>query len=119
MSRTDKDKPYRILEQEARNHGYLRLQHTYLGNGRWAMTPDAPDVATYAHTQGSKAHIPAGDRWHDWRDYELDWAPDYGSPTIIRNHLQQTIHTANSGLMDEDWDDPVLYQRRVRWTCGN
>lgn len=75
MSRTFKDKPYRVLEREALEHGYTYLRHNW-------MHPSEPptlegDVTAYAYSQSRKAHIPSGRRWHSWHDYEDDWYPDY------------------------------------------
>lgn len=75
MSRTFKDKPYRVLEREALEHGYAYLRHNW-------MHPTEPptlegDVTAYAYSQSRKAHIPSGRRWHSWHDYEDDWYPDY------------------------------------------
>lgn len=57
MSRTFKDKPYRVLEREALEHGYTYLRHNW-------MHPTEPptvegDVAAYAYSQSRKAHIPS------------------------------------------------------------
>lgn len=66
MSRTFKDKPYRVLEREALEHGYAYLRHNW-------MHPTEPptlegDVTAYAYSQSRKAHIPSGRRWHSWLD---------------------------------------------------
>ena len=70
MSRTFKDKPYRVLKREALEHGYTYLRHNW-------MHPSEPptlegDVTAYAYSQSRKAHIPSGRRWHSWHDYEDD-----------------------------------------------
>ena len=58
MSRTFKDKPYRVLKREALEHGYTYLRHNW-------MHPTEPptvegDVAAYSYSRGRKEHIPSG-----------------------------------------------------------
>lgn len=115
MSRTFKDKPYRVLKREALEHGYTYLRHNW-------MHPSEPptfegDVTAYAYSQSRKAHIPSGRRWHSWHDYEDDWYPDYVGRHTVRDRCRLAVREANAGLMDDDWDDPRLYRRRVKWEC--
>lgn len=71
MSRTFKDKPYRVLEREAMEHGYTYLRYNRMHS---AEPPTLEgDVAAYAYSRGRKAHIPSGRRWHNWHDCEDDW----------------------------------------------
>ncbi|MBT1162972.1 hypothetical protein [Bifidobacterium sp. SO1] len=114
MSRTYKDRNYKQLEREALRFGFTYINHHY------GLRPPelVGDVDAYVAHRGRKAHLRTYNRWHDWRDYESDWAPDYGIPSAIRDHLTVARHAANSGLLDEDWDDPIVYQRHIRWTCG-
>ena len=63
MSRTFKDKPYRVLEREAMEHGYTYLRYNRMHS---AEPPTLEgDVAAYAYSRGRKAHIPSGRRWHN------------------------------------------------------
>lgn len=115
MSRTFKDKPYRVLEREALEHGYTYLRHNW-------MHPTEPptlegDVTAYAYSQSRKAHIPSGRRWHSWHDYEDDRYPDYVGRHTVRDRCRLAVREADTGLMDNDWDDPRLYRRRVKWEC--
>lgn len=75
------------------------------------------DVAAYAYSQGRKAHIPSGRRWHNWHDCEDDWYPDYVNRRTVRDRCRIAVREANDGVMDDDWDDPRLYRRRVKWEC--
>lgn len=115
MSRTFKDKPYRVLEREALEHGYTYLRYNW-------MHPTEPptvegDVAAYSYSRGRKEHIPFGYRWHSWHDYEDGWYPDYVGRHTVRDRCRIAVREADTGLMDDDWDDPRLYRRRVKWEC--
>ena len=115
MSRTFKDKPYRVLEREALEHGYAYLRHNW-------MHPTEPptlegDVAAYSYSRGRKEDIPFGYRWHNWHDYEDGWHPDYVNRRTVRDRCRIAVREANDGVMDDDWDDPRLYRRRVKWEC--
>lgn len=113
MSRTYKDKSYRQIEHEAARHGFLRLdRHFGLKPAEWVG-----DVDAYAAFRGRKAHLRTFTRWHDWRDYEDDWYPDYGSRAAVRDRLTIAVHEANSGQMDTDWDSHIVYRRRAAWKC--
>ena len=105
MSRTFKDKPYHVLKREALEHGYTYLRHNW-------MHPTEPptlegDVTAYAYSQSRKAHIPSGRRWHSWHDYEDDWYPDYVGRHTVRDRCRLAVREADTGLMDDDWDDPL------------
>lgn len=108
MARTWKDKPYRLLEREAVRRGYVRQRRDWHGGIR--MVADVTAYCYACHRQ-TKTY----DRWHDWRDYEDDWQPDYGNETRIRDGLHMAVNEYNSGLLDEDWDNPHAYQRRRAW----
>ena len=72
MSRTFKDRPYALIEDEARSRGF---SHTYdCGRFHWEYV----EVAKYAYSQKRNPHIPAR-RWEDWRWIEDDWYTDYGN----------------------------------------
>lgn len=110
MSRTFKDRPYALIEDEARSRGF---SHTYdCGRFHWEYV----EVAKYAYSRKRNPHIPAR-RWEDWRWIEDDWYTDYGNETRIRDSLSIAVNTYNSGMMNEDWDEPNVYQRRRRWYC--
>lgn len=110
MSRTFKDRPYALIEDEARSRGF---SHTYdCGRFHWEYV----EIAKYAYSRKRNPHIPAR-RWEDWRWIEDDWYTDYGNETRIRDSLSIAVNTYNSGMMNEDWDEPNVYQRRRRWYC--
>ena len=95
MSRTFKDKPYRVLKREALEHGYTYLRHNW-------MHPTEPptvegDVAAYSYSRGRKEHIPSGHRWHGWHDYEDDWYPDYVGRHTVRDRCRIAVRGANTG----------------------
>ena len=108
MSRTYKDKPYRLVEQEAIEHGYWELWPDWRGGYR--IVGD-----TYAYRNATGKRYRTYSRWHDYRDYEAEWNPDYGDPKRIRMILRQAADAHNHGIMDEDWDDSTVYQRRRAW----
>ena len=108
MARTWKDKPYHLLEREAVRRGYVRQHRDWHGGIRMVA-----DVTTYCYACHRQAKT--YDRWHDWRDYEDDWQPSYGNETRIRDGLRVAVNEYNSGLLDEDWDNPHAYQRRRAW----
>lgn len=113
MSRTYKDRPYRLAQREAMDHGYVSLHG-------WTDDPTRlflADVGTYVRSRHNvRCHLPLR-RYEDWRWIEGDWESDYGNERRIAQHLHMACREANSGLMDDDWDDPVVYQRRRRWWC--
>lgn len=115
MSRTWKDRPYRIMEDEAKRAGYLRSWYWPLPRG--ASSRLVPDVRTYAYAAGRNVHIPAR-RMHDWRWIEDDWTTDYGASHRVREALNAAAIAANNGYDMRDWDDPIAYQRRRRWIIG-
>lgn len=93
MSRTFKDKPYRVLEREAMEHGYTYLRYNRMHS---AEPPTLEgDVAAYAYSRGRKAHIPSGRRWHNWHDCEDDWYPDYVSRRTVRDRIRLAVREAN------------------------
>lgn len=113
MSRTYKDKNYKLLEREAAQHGFLEIDnHSGLAPAEWTG-----NVTAYANHAGRKQHIHAYTRWHDWRDYENDWYPNWGSRSQLRDRLTVARHLANNGFMTLDWDDPIVYQQRAAWDC--
>ncbi|PWG66641.1 hypothetical protein [Bifidobacterium callitrichidarum] len=112
MSRTYKDQPYRLFQKKAIEHGYRRI--------RW-ITPLPVDDTWYADVDGylysrhnQRVHAPLR-HYSDWRWIEDDWLTDYGNERHIKQRLKMACQTANSGLMDADWDDPLVYQRRRTW----
>lgn len=111
MSRTFKDKPYSVIEEDARSCGFSRTR-TF----GWGYSFEEIDLKGYAYSRKRNPHVPAR-RWCDWRWIEDDWYTDYGSETEIRDALRAAVVTYNKGGMDEDWDEPVVYQRRRRWYC--
>lgn len=78
--------------------------------------PDENPIATIYYENGTE-HIPSGHRWHSWHDYEDDWYPDYVGRHTVRDRCRIAVREADTGLMDDDWDDPRLYRRRVKWEC--
>lgn len=109
MSRTWKDRPYRLSEREAINAGYWYIWPNI--HGGWDVHGD---VASYRAATGKP--VCSHSRWNDYRDYEREWRPSYGNPTRIRSILRHAADEHNCGLMDADWDDPIVYQRRRIWT---
>lgn len=115
MSRTFKDRPYRVVAREALDHGYRRISY-------WSAVsrPDSDDVwyadvEGYAYTRHNRNLHVQLDRMRMFRWIEGGWSTDYGLPREVRDRLRLAVRDANSGLIDEDWDDPVLYQRRRIW----
>ncbi|PJM74798.1 hypothetical protein [Bifidobacterium simiarum] len=112
MSKTYKDRPYYLAEREALAVGY--------DNGWWTrwvtVKPEwRADVDGYAYTRHNhRTHLRLRRR-SDWRWIEGDWSTDYGNERRIGQLLKMACREANSGLMSEDWDDPLVYQRRRRW----
>lgn len=111
MSRTFKDKPYFVIREDARACGFSRT-HTF----GWGYSFEEIDLKGYAYSRKTKQHVPVR-RWSDWRWIEDDWYTDYGSKSRIRDELHEATNEYNSGMMDEDWDEPTVYQRRRRWYC--
>lgn len=109
MSRTWKDRPYKLAEREAIRHGYIILRRDWLHGGYRTIG----NVDLYRRM--SRRPVRAHSRWHDWRDYENDWHPEYGNGTRVRDALHVAADTYNSGSMDGDWDDPDVYQKRRTW----
>ncbi|PJM74182.1 hypothetical protein CS006_03385 [Bifidobacterium primatium] len=112
MSRTFKDRPYRIPAREALDHGFVRDSRPPR-----PVTGDvwSADMAGYFHSRRNRRnHLPLR-RWGDWRWIEGDWVTDYGSRHEIRARLRLAAEAYNHGLMTDDWDDPVVYQRRRCW----
>lgn len=112
MSRTYKDRPYRLFQKKAAENGYWRIL--------W-ITPFEVDDTWYADTDGylysrhnQRIHVPLK-HYADWRWVEDDWLTDYGNEHRIKQLLKQACDTANNGLMDDDWDNPLVYQRRRSW----
>ncbi|MBW3090724.1 hypothetical protein [Bifidobacterium miconisargentati] len=117
MSRTWKDRPYRVMEAEAEHAGYMRNRYWPLPCCNASEIRLVPDVTAYAYAVGYDAHIPA----HHMRDYrwiEDDWIPDYGANHRVREALNAATIAANNGYDMRDWDDPIAYQRRRRWIIG-
>lgn len=112
MSRTYKDKPYKVLEREAVEHGCMRQRVDYL-TGRCETVADVDSYQRMFHR-----HARAYSRWHDWRDFENEWHPEYGNRTRVRDALHVAADAYNSGGADEDWDNPDVYQRRRAWKAA-
>lgn len=113
MSRTYKDRPYHLAQREALEHGFIFRS--------WLHVDSKPlfcaDVESYAYSRHRVLkHLPLR-RYSDWRWIEGDWESDYGDERRIAQHLHMACRESNSGLVDDDWDDPVVYQRRRRWYC--
>ncbi|WP_133119390.1 hypothetical protein [Bifidobacterium scaligerum] len=115
MSRTWKDRPYRIMEAEAKRAGYTH--NTYWLLPYSVSREPVPDVTSYAYATSCNAHIPAR-RIRDYRWIEDDWIPDYGASHRVRKALNAAPIAANNGYDMRDWDDPIAYQRRRRWIIG-
>lgn len=116
MSRTWKDRPYRIMETEAERAGYMHTRRWPLPHNMSA-TRLVPDVTAYAYATNHNLHIPAR-RIKDYRWIEDDWIPDYGASHRVREALNAAAIAANNGHSMHDWDDPIAYQRRRRWIIG-
>ena len=101
MSRTWKDRPYRVMQAEAIHAGCLRMRPYYHPFDN-PLTLE-PDVVAYAYAADHNTHIPA-QRFTLCRFVERSWTTDYG-----------TRRQANSGHDMRDWDNPMAYQRRRRW----
>lgn len=110
MSRTYKDCPFRLVENEARSNGFVR--HVSLGRG--SISFDIVNVSEYVYSHRHNFHAPIRRR-NDYRQLEDEWESDYGNKTLIRNALHNAVSEYNSGCLDEDWDDPNVYQRRRQW----
>lgn len=111
MSRTYKDRPFFLIREDARSRGFSHVR--VFG---WGFSREEIDLRGYAYTRKRNPHIPVR-RWCDWRWIEDDWHTDYGSDTRIRDMLHVAVDEYNSGRLDEDWDEPNVYQRRRRWYC--
>lgn len=105
MSRTFKDRPYRLAVEEAKQHGVV-----------WTHWNGATvgDACAYGWMTGNRMHVPL-DRMRCWYFIEDDWYPTYGNERRIRQTLKQAANSFNHGLADEDWDEPEVYQRRRVW----
>lgn len=101
MARTWKDKPYRLLEREAVRRGYVRQRRDWLGGIRMVA-----DVTAYCYACHRQAKT--YDRWHDWRDYEDDWRPDYGNETRIRDGWRCRFNQLRSRRMKYDKDHNLI-----------
>ena len=66
---------------------------------------------------GRKVHIPSGRHWHSRHDCEDDRHPDYVGRHTVRDRCHIAVCEVNTGMMDDGWDDPRLYRRRVKWEC--
>lgn len=94
MSRTYKDRPRRLVKEDARRAGFV----THL---RWPYPCDRVEIAAYAHSLKSRRHIPL---WHqDGTDN------DCGS-TRVKAALARACRDCGP-----DWDDWRVYQRHRRW----
>lgn len=67
--------------------------------------------------RGRKVHIPSGRHWHSRHDCEDDRHPDYVGRHTVRDRCHIAVCEVNTGMMDDGWDDPRLYRRRVKWEC--
>lgn len=115
MSRTFKDRPYQVAQYEALAHGYRLNRYAC-----WRPQPPDwyADVEGYARTRHNRNMHLALRRMRDCRWIEDDWSTDYGKPWRVRDRLRHATRAANTGLVDRDWDDPVLYQKRRIWRDG-
>lgn len=50
-------------------------------------------------------------------DCEDDRHPDYVGRHTVRDRCHIAVCEVNTGMMDDGWDDPRLYRRRVKWGC--
>lgn len=94
MSRTYRDRPRRLAEEDARRAGFV----THL---RWPHPCDRVELAAYAHSLKSRRHIPLRRRG--------GMNDDYGS-TRVKAALSLARRDCGP-----DWDDWRVYQRRRRW----
>lgn len=116
MSRTFKDRPYRLREAEAVAAGCLFYTLRCGGQDCFSAVGDVDGYEYSRHNH--RTHAPIR-RYSDWRWIEGDWCTDYGAPRCeVARRLRGVCGLANGGALDADWDDPVVYQRRRRWRCG-
>lgn len=110
MSRTYKDKPYRVFESEAKSHGFAHHELWFAAD----EPREVIEVGKYAYSKGN-THIPVR-RHTRIRFIESEWwYTDYGNESAIRDTLHKAAVDYNNGVLDEDWDDVRAYQRRRRW----
>ncbi|RSX56935.1 hypothetical protein D2E24_0880 [Bifidobacterium samirii] len=105
MSRTYKDRPYRLDIRAALVDEYLDSSAEAWPH---ASRESLADVVRYGYTRHNRnMHLPLRRR-SNWRWIEGDRIPEYGNARRIRQHLKMACRGANSGLMDDDWDDPIV-----------
>lgn len=112
MSRTWKDRPYRVMQAEATHAGCLRMRPYYHPFDDPLTLK--PDVVAYAYAADHNTHIPAR-RFTLCRFVERSWTTDYGTRRQVCEALHDAANQANSGHDMRDWDNPMAYQRRRRW----
>ena len=96
MSRTYRDRPRRLVKEDAGCAGFVTHLRPY-----GPLPCDRVEVAAYAHSIKSRRHIPL---WH--RDGVSD---NYGS-TRVKTALARACRDCGP-----DWDDWRVYQRHRRW----
>ena len=42
---------------------------------------------------------------------------NYVGRHTVRDRCHIAVCEVNTGMMDDGWDDPRLYRRRVKWEC--
>ena len=92
MSRTYRDRPHRLVKEDARRAGFVAHLRPY-----GPLPCDRVEIAAYAHSLKSRRHIPL---WH--QDGVSD---DYGS-TRVKAALTRACRDCGP-----DWDDWRVYQR--------
>lgn len=105
MARTWKDKPYKVMEREAVEHGCTLTLRDWRNRPRVVADIEAYLRRIHRHARIRPRH-----------DYGEDlWRPSYGNEAVIRDRLHMAATAHNSMLMDADWDDPDVYRRRRSW----
>lgn len=96
MSRTYRDRPRRLVEEDARRAGFVTYLRPY-----GPLPCNRVEIAAYAHSLKSRRHIPL------WRQSGVN--DDYGS-TRVKAALARACRDCGP-----DWDDWRVYQRHRRW----
>lgn len=87
MSRTWKDRPYRVMQAEATHAGCLRMRPYYHPFDDPLTLK--PDIVAYAYAADHNTHIPAR-RFTLCRFVERSWTTDYGT----RRQVREALHDA-------------------------
>lgn len=132
MSRTWKDRPYRVMAKEAVSNGWYSIENTWAQwnpvTGNWVPANPieypytrsnlVPEVEAWGYGSKTNVHVPSA-RLTMYRWIEEDWIPDWGTRRSVRDGLRDAVRTANTYGIESDeldeWDDPETMRRRIRW----